>query len=89
MVAISACAYNPELKSYYKKRVSEGKNKISTLNVIRNKIISRMFCRCQSRLGLCGSDEICSLELIILTLKQLLLFWTGSGQNENFVVELR
>jgi transposase len=43
MVAISACAYNPEMKSYYKRRVSEGKNKMSTLNVIRNKIISRMF----------------------------------------------
>nr|WP_243771910.1 IS110 family transposase [Mucilaginibacter rubeus] len=43
MVAICACAYNPEMKSYYKRRVSEGKNKMSTLNVIRNKIISRMF----------------------------------------------
>jgi len=43
MVAICACAYNPEMKSYYKRRLSEGKNKMSTLNVIRNKIISRMF----------------------------------------------
>jgi len=43
MVAICACAYNPEMKSYYNRRVSEGKNKMSTLNVIRNKIISRMF----------------------------------------------
>jgi hypothetical protein len=36
------CIY-PEMKSYYKRRVSEGKNKMSTLNVIQNKIISRMF----------------------------------------------
>jgi transposase len=43
MVAMCVCAYNPEMKRYYKRRVSEGKNKISTLNVIRNKIISRMF----------------------------------------------
>lgn len=43
LVAICACAYNPELKVYYKRRVSEGKNKMSTLNVIRNKLIARMF----------------------------------------------
>jgi transposase len=43
LVAICACAYNPELKLYYKRRVSEGKNKMSTLNVIRNKLIARMF----------------------------------------------
>jgi hypothetical protein len=43
MVAICACTYNPELKLYYKKRVNEGKNKISTLNIIRNKLIARMF----------------------------------------------
>ena len=43
MVAIGACTYNPELKVYYKRRVSEGKNKMSTLNIIRNKLIARMF----------------------------------------------
>ena len=43
LVAICACAYNPELKAYYKRRVAEGKNKMSTLNVIRNKLIARMF----------------------------------------------
>ena len=43
LVAICACAYNPELKVYYKRRVGEGKNKMSTLNVIRNKLIARMF----------------------------------------------
>jgi transposase len=43
LAAISACAYNAELKTYYKKRISEGKNKMCTLNVIRNKLIARMF----------------------------------------------
>ena len=43
MVAICACIYNPELKVYNKRRVSEGKNKMSTLNIIRNKLIARMF----------------------------------------------
>jgi transposase len=43
MVAICACTYNPELRVYYKRRVSEGKNKMSTLNIIRNKLIARMF----------------------------------------------
>ncbi|RYE40450.1 MAG: IS110 family transposase, partial [Sphingobacteriales bacterium] len=32
-----------ELKAYYERRVKEGKNKMSVLNVIRNKIIRRAF----------------------------------------------
>lgn len=41
--AATAIQYNPELKNYYNKRIMEGKNKMSTLNIIRNKLISRMF----------------------------------------------
>jgi transposase len=78
LVAICACAYNPELKGYYKRRVSEGKNKMSTLNVIRNKLIARMFAVVNRGDRLRGSDEICSLVLFILTRKHLFLFWAGS-----------
>lgn len=35
--------YNPEMKKYYKKRVEQGKNKMSTINVVRNKLLSRIF----------------------------------------------
>jgi hypothetical protein len=31
------------MKNYYQKRVGEGKSKMSTLNIIRNKLLSRAF----------------------------------------------
>lgn len=43
MCAISAIQHNPEMQKYYQKRVAEGKNKMSTINIIRNKLISRIF----------------------------------------------
>lgn len=41
--ALVAVRFNPELKAYYQKRVAEGKNKMSVLNIIRNKLVDRMF----------------------------------------------
>lgn len=41
--ARSAIQFNPEMKAYYHRRLEEGKSKTSTLNIIRNKIIHRMF----------------------------------------------
>ena len=35
--------HNPEMKMYYQKRLQERKNKMSTINIIRNKILSRVF----------------------------------------------
>lgn len=43
MSAISAIQHDAELKAYYKKRVEEGKPKMVALNIIRNKIVSRIF----------------------------------------------
>jgi transposase len=43
LAAISAIIHNKELRAYYLGSVSEGKNKMSTINVLRNKIIARMF----------------------------------------------
>ena len=31
------------MKSYYHKRIEQGKNKMSTINIIRNKILARVF----------------------------------------------
>lgn len=41
--ATSAIQYNPEMKAYFQRRVTEGKNKMSTLNIVRNKLLSRIF----------------------------------------------
>lgn len=43
LAAMSAIRHNAELRSYYTKRIASGKNKMSTLNIIRNKLISRIF----------------------------------------------
>lgn len=47
MSAISAIQHDTELKLYYRKRVEEGKPKMVVLNIIRNKIISRVFATVQ------------------------------------------
>jgi transposase len=41
--ACSCIQFSEELKSYYKKRLAEGKSKMSTQNIIRNKIVARVF----------------------------------------------
>lgn len=43
MGAASAINYNQELKNYYQRRLSEGMRKMSCLNIIRSKLVSRMF----------------------------------------------
>ncbi len=43
MSAISAIQADKELKIYFKKRVEEGKPKMLVLNIIRNKLVSRIF----------------------------------------------
>ena len=41
--AKTSIQHNPEMKLYYEKRVKIGKPKMCTINVIRNKILSRIF----------------------------------------------
>jgi transposase len=43
MGAISVTRHSQEFKSYYNKRVENGHNKMSTVNIIRNKIVFRAF----------------------------------------------
>lgn len=44
LVAKSTIRYNNEFKTYYDRRVNElGKSKMSTINILRNKIVSRIF----------------------------------------------
>ena len=43
MSAICAIRHNKELKEYYERKVIEGKSKMSVVNVLRNKLIQRIF----------------------------------------------
>jgi transposase len=43
LCAKSSIQFNMEMKMYYEKRVNEGKTKMGTINIIRNKILSRIF----------------------------------------------
>jgi transposase len=43
MCATSSIICNPEMKAYFKRRKAEGKNGMSTINIIRNKILARIF----------------------------------------------
>jgi transposase len=43
LAASCAIRCDQELKHYYQKRVSEGKRKMSCLNIIRSKLVARMF----------------------------------------------
>lgn len=42
MAAISSVQHNPELHEYYKRKVEEGKNKMSVINAVRNKLLHRI-----------------------------------------------
>ena len=43
MSAICALRHNKELKEYYERKVAQGKSKMSVVNVLRNKLIQRVF----------------------------------------------
>lgn len=43
LCATSAIQSSPEMRIYYERRVKQGKNKMSTLNIIRNKLLARAF----------------------------------------------
>jgi transposase len=43
MASLTGIKFDEGLKSYYKRKVEEGKNKMSVLNAIRNKLVARVF----------------------------------------------
>ena len=43
IAAMGSIQLNGEYKTYYSRRTAEGKNKMSTLNIIRNKLVFRIF----------------------------------------------
>jgi transposase len=43
LAAMSAIRLKNDLREYYLRKVAEGKNKMSALNAVRNKIVHRIF----------------------------------------------
>lgn len=43
LCALAAIQWNDELKQYYERKVAEGKNKMSVINAVRNKLVHRIF----------------------------------------------
>lgn len=43
MCALSSIRHNPEMKTYFDRKVEQGKNKMLVLNAVRNKIVARVF----------------------------------------------
>ncbi len=43
MAAVTASIHDKEMRNYYQRRVEGGKSKMATLNIIRNKILARVF----------------------------------------------
>lgn len=43
LCAKSAIQHDPQLKAYYQRKVKQGKQKMSVINAVRNKIIARIF----------------------------------------------
>jgi len=43
LCAKTSIQHNQEMKLYYEKRLNEGKSKMGTINIVRNKLLSRIF----------------------------------------------
>lgn len=43
LCALAAIRFNEDMKRYYERKVAEGKNKMSVINAVRNKLIHRIF----------------------------------------------
>jgi transposase len=43
LAAMAAANHDKELKTYFERKVAEGKNKMAVMNAVRNKLIHRIF----------------------------------------------
>ncbi|MCK5705403.1 MAG: IS110 family transposase, partial [Cyclobacteriaceae bacterium] len=69
LCAKSAIQHNPEMKAYYNRRLEEGKNKMSTINIVRNKLLSRIFAVVNRQTPYVDGYEIRSMKILIILLK--------------------
>ena len=64
MAAFTAIQFDPELKMYYLNRVEKGKSKMSTINIVRNKIVHRVFAVVKRGTPYVSFTKTCSLKNI-------------------------
>jgi len=57
LAAMCAIRYDQELKAYYIRKVSEGKNKMSVINAVRNKLVHRIMAVIQRQTPFIKSQE--------------------------------
>ncbi len=43
MFALSIVTHNPELRTYFQRKVAEGNNEMFIINYVRNKLVHRVF----------------------------------------------
>lgn len=61
MAALAVISKKGQLKDYYDRKVEQGKNKMSVINAVRNKLIHRVFaCVRDNRNRVAGRYEISS-----------------------------
>lgn len=66
LAALSAVRSKSELKEYYIRKVSEGKNKMSVINAIRNKLVHRIWSVVNRQTAYIGMEEFLSKSKITL-----------------------
>ena len=42
MASLSAVKLDADIKTYYERKIAEGKNKMSVLNAVKNKLLARV-----------------------------------------------
>ena len=57
LAAMCAIRYDQELKAYYIRKVSDGKNKMSVINAVRNKLVHRIMAVIQRQTPFIKSQE--------------------------------
>lgn len=69
LAAMTAIRHNKDLKAYYIRKVKEGKNKMSVLNAVRNKLVHRIFAVISRQTPFENSDtyQIGEIKTCILT----------------------
>ena len=56
---MTAIHFDSELHNYYVRRQAEGKSKMATINIVRNKLISRVFAIVKRRTPFVDIQKIC------------------------------
>lgn len=62
MSAMASIRSDKEIKAYFKRKVEEGKNKMSVLNAVRNKLVHRIMAVIKRKQPFLQKEEFLSLK---------------------------